>query len=127
MRIALDTNGYRKFLEGDQEVVMKIRTSSEIGLPVPVVAELRYGFLKGNRRSENEALFERFLDSPRVQIIPCDERTALQFAQLKLQLCRQGTPIPIQDVWIASVALQHGLSLLTFDSDFDQIPQLSRA
>jgi predicted nucleic acid-binding protein len=68
----------------------------------------------------------RFLDSTRVIVLPCDEQTTHFYAQLKLQLSRQGRPIPINDVWIAALTLQHGAALFSFDSDFDHIPQLSR-
>jgi tRNA(fMet)-specific endonuclease VapC len=48
------------------------------------------------------------------------------FAALKLQLKRAGTPIPLNDVWIAALALQHGATLFTHDRDFENIPQLLR-
>jgi predicted nucleic acid-binding protein len=47
-------------------------------------------------------------------------------AELKLQLKRQGTPIPINDVWIAALVLQHRATLFTRASDFTQLPQLPR-
>jgi predicted nucleic acid-binding protein len=42
-------------------------------------------------------------------------------------LKRQGTPIPIKDVWIAALVLQHDATLLTRDADFDHLPQVMRA
>ena len=38
----------------------------------------------------------------------------------------QGTPIPINDVWIAALVLQHGATLHSLDADFDTLPQLPR-
>ena len=35
-----------------------------------------------------------------------------------LQLSRKGRPIPTNDLWLAAVALRHGLDLLTRDSHF---------
>lgn len=103
-----------------------VRTADELCLPVPVLAELRFGFAKGTRGRQNEAGLTRFLDSPRVRVLACDEQTSFHYAQLKLQLSMQGTPIPINDVWIAALTLQHGATLFTLDRDFDHLPQIAR-
>lgn len=103
-----------------------IRTSDVVLMPVPVISELRFGFLHGTKGQKNEATLRRFLDSARVEVLPCDEDTTSIYASLKLQLERQGTPIPINDVWIAVLVLQHDGVLVTRDSDFDQLPQLRR-
>lgn len=126
MKLALDTNTYAQFMRGEDKAVDHVRAAVRIGMPVPVLAELRFGFLNGTQGRRNEAALARFLDSPRVQVLPCDEQTTHFFAQLKLQLKRQGTPIPINDVWIAALVVQHGYALFTADSDFDRIPQLPR-
>jgi tRNA(fMet)-specific endonuclease VapC len=127
VRIALDTNTYRLVMEGDPHAVRLIRTSDAVLMPVPVIAELRFGFLKGTKGQKNEATLSRFLDSPRVELLPCDEGTTSIYAALKLQLKRQGTPIPINDVWIAALVLQHDGALFTRDTDFDHLPQVRRA
>ncbi|MBX3182106.1 MAG: type II toxin-antitoxin system VapC family toxin [Polyangiaceae bacterium] len=126
MRLALDTNTYRLIMEGDPDAVHLVRRAEQVLMPVPVLAELRFGFLSGTRGRENEAFLVRFLDRARVVVLSCDEETAERFATLKLQLKRQGTPIPIHDVWIAALVLQHGATLFTKDSDFARIPQLPR-
>ena len=87
---------------------------------------VRFGFLNGSRARTNLANLDTFLDSPRVEVLSCDEETALRYAELRLQLKRQGTPIPMNDIWIAALALQHGATLFTRDADFDHLPQLRR-
>lgn len=126
MKLALDSNAYRRFVEGDKDVLDRIQLAVQIAMPVPVLAELRAGFALGTRGLRNEAVLSRFLDSPRVEVLACDEQTTLTYAQLFAQLRRQGTPIPINDVWIAALAIQHRCTLLTFDADFDHLPQLAR-
>jgi predicted nucleic acid-binding protein len=126
VRVALDTNTYRRFVEGDPIAVDVVRRADTIALPVPVIAELRFGFANGTRGRQNEARLVTFTDSPRVVVLSCDEQTTHFYASLKLQLKRQGTPIPINDVWIAALVIQHDLSLYTLDADFDRIPQLAR-
>ncbi len=127
MRLALDTNTYRLVMEGNEEAVGIVRVAEVVLMPIPVIAELRFGFLHGTRGQENEAILKRFLDARRVELLTCDEDTATIYASLKLQLKRQGTPIPINDVWIAALAVQHDAVLYTRDRDFDNLPQLRRA
>lgn len=127
MKLVLDTNTYRAFMGGRKETATLVRQAERIKLPIPVLAELRFGFLKGTRGKANEATLRRFLDSQRVDVLRCDEETARIYADLKLQLSRQGTPIPINDVWIAALTVQHGATLHTLDKDFDHLPQLARA
>ena len=39
------------------------------------------------------------------------EDTIRHYAQLFVQLRRQGTPIPVNDLWIAALVLEHGFDL----------------
>ena len=126
MKLAIDTNAYRLMMDGEANAVRLARTAERLLMPVPVLAELRFGFLNGTKGRENEATLVRFLDRARVEVLPCDEETAVRYADLKLQLKKQGTPIPLNDVWIAALVLQHQATLFTRDSDFERIPQLPR-
>lgn len=126
MKLAIDTNAYRLMMDGEANAVRLARTAERLLIPVPVLAELRFGFLNGTKGRENEANLVRFLDRPRVEVLVCDEETAIRYSELKLQLKKQGTLIPINDVWIAALVLQHHATLFTRDSDFERIPQLPR-
>lgn len=39
---------------------------------------------------------------------------------------RAGTPVPDNDLWIAALALEHDLTLITRDRHFERIAQLPR-
>lgn len=56
-----------------------------------------------------------------------DDGTSHHFARVYAQLKAQGTPIPVHDIWIAALALQHDLLLASRDRHFDRLPQLARA
>jgi predicted nucleic acid-binding protein len=55
-----------------------------------------------------------------------DERTALQYAAIRLELKRAGTPIPVNDLWIAALCRQHGCDIVSRDRHFDSVPGLRR-
>lgn len=46
------------------------------------------------------------------------------YGELKGQLKRQGTPIPTNDIWIAALTLQFGLTLYTRDDHFRHLAQV---
>jgi tRNA(fMet)-specific endonuclease VapC len=91
------------------------------------LGELRAGFLFGSEGKKNERNLELFLNRPRVRMLWADENTTHHYARLFLQLRRQGTPIPTNDIWIAALTLQHDLVLYSRDAHFNSLPQIPRA
>jgi tRNA(fMet)-specific endonuclease VapC len=51
--------------------------------------------------------------------------TAKHYAQIRHVLRVKGRPIPENDIWIAAVAIQYGLILLTRDAHFQAVDGLS--
>ncbi len=125
MNVALDTNAYSDFMRGDGDRVRVVRAARTIALPLIVLGELRAGFAAGNRESANAANLRRFLASPRASILLPDEQTAHHYAQLHFQLRAKGAAIPTNDLWIASLVVQHDLILCTSDNHFRQLPQVA--
>lgn len=126
MRIAIDTNRYRDFCEGEDEAVRRFRTASRIFIPFCVLAELRAGFACGTLARRNEGALSIFLNSARVTVLFADEQTTFHYARIFRQLREQGTPIPTNDIWIAALVQQHDLLLFSRDAHFDILPQLGR-
>lgn len=126
MNIALDTNAYSDFMRGEADRVQIVRTARLIYLPLIVLAELRAGFAAGNQESANAANLQRFLNSPRVQVLSPDEQTTHHYAQLYLQLRKKSVSIPTNDLWIAALVVQHNLILCTSDSHFQHLPQIPK-
>lgn len=52
--------------------------------------------------------------------------SVVTLGELKNELRRKGRPIPENDIWIAATALQHGLTLVTRDSDFEHVEGIDR-
>ena len=126
MRIVLDTNRYSDMARGDAAACRTIETSEQAFLPFVVLAELRAGFLGGNRAKKNEAALNVFLRRPPVSVLWPDAATTFQYAALFQQLAEQGRMIPTNDIWIAALTVQHGLTLYARDQHFAHLPQLMR-
>ncbi len=122
--ILLDTNAYTAFMLGEAEVIEVVAYAERLYLNSVVLGELLGGFAAGTREPKNRAELARFLDSPRVEVLPITAQTADSYALVYASLRRRGQPIPTNDLWIAASALEHGAGLLTRDAHFAQIDSL---
>ena len=59
-------------------------------------------------------------------VLAVTDDTSVAYAALRVVLKRSGRPIPANDAWIAALALQHGLPVLSRDRHFDAVPNLTR-
>jgi tRNA(fMet)-specific endonuclease VapC len=127
VRVALDTNRLTDLFQGDSELADRLGECDEVWLPLMVLAEIKAGFYGGSQQHRNETLLQSFLAKPTVGIMLPARETAEHYARLFVQLKRAGTPIPDNDLWIAALALEHDLQLITRDHHFKSVPQLLRA
>ncbi len=126
VRVALDTNRLTDLFQGDTALAELLETCEEVWIPLVVLAEIKAGFYGANERHRNEILLRRLLSKPTVGVLLPSRETAEHYARLFVQLRRAGTPIPDNDLWIAALALEHDLLLVTRDRHFRRIPQLLR-
>ncbi len=122
--ITIDTNAYSNFMRGKQDIYNFFSRAEEILIPVAVWAELRVGFKAGTKEEKNLDSLAQFMASPRVKVAYIREHTALLFAEIFSNLKRRGRPIPINDIWIAACAMEHGSVLISEDRHFDLIKGL---
>jgi tRNA(fMet)-specific endonuclease VapC len=120
----LDTNALSAFADDIRPVVQQIATADELHIPVIVLGEYRFGIATSSRRREYEAWLTR--GRAFWNVLPVVEETATYYAAIRLQLKRAGAPLPANDVWIAALAQQHDLPVLTRDAHFDAVPGLTR-
>ena len=124
MNVLLDTSAYSALRRGHQHILDVLRRSETVAVSSVVLGELYSGFRAGNCWAENTAQLAQFLSKPSVRVLNVTEETALRYAEVDVYLRKKGRPIPRNDVWIAAVALEHGLQLLTLDVHFREIPLL---
>lgn len=123
-KVLLDTNGYCQLLQGDEIVFRAISESDIVYMSVFVVGELYTGFKDGTKEATNKEFLSKFLQKPTVETLDATLETAEVFGQIKHDLKIMGTPIPINDVWIASHAIETGSVLITYDTHFLRIKAL---
>jgi tRNA(fMet)-specific endonuclease VapC len=121
VKLALDTNAYRALSEGDARLAKDMRRAEAVGLPIVVLGELWFGFVNGSKLRQNTEALERFLATPRVQILQLGEQTARVFGEIATLLRQAGIAIQQNDIWIAALCKHHGFALATRDRGFQQV------
>ena len=125
MKLVLDTNIYCDYAAGVPTVVATLADYGQrLYLPAVVVAELTFGFMKGNRQQANEDRLQYIIEQLEIEIINIDRDVARKYALIYLNLVQAGQKIPINDVWVAACCLHLGGTLFTRDRHFTAVPGL---
>jgi len=118
----LDTVIVAAYFNQDISIQQKLQTAT-VYVPSIAIGELYFGAYHSQRVGENTQKIETF--SNLVVILPCDGDTGMFYGQIKHQLRLKGRPIPENDIWIAAIALQYALILVSRDNHFKEIDHLS--
>ncbi len=108
--------------------VQKFTSTEPIFISPVTIAELTFGVemaSDGNIRQKRIAALERLKKKP---VLLINEETGVTFGRLSAELRKQsrGSDFRVQDLWIASQAVQYGYAVLTRNKkDFHDIPGLS--
>ena len=120
----LDTNALFAFVDGDAAVGDILRQQKRVSIPVIVLGEFRYGIASSRHRESYETWLESQL--PNFEVLAITEETTFSYATLRMNLKRAGRSIPANDAWIAALALQHRLRILSRDQHFESVPGVDR-
>lgn len=126
MKLLLDTNRLSDALAQVDEVIEVLETAELIAVPVVALGEIRSGFLGGRRPADNETRLAWFLSQDGVTTLGIDGPVSHRYAQIHRHLRAAGKPIPTNDLWIAAIAVEHGLVLYTRDAHFSAVAGLAR-
>lgn len=122
-RFLLDTNIVIALFAQEPDVLQKLSQAREVFLSSIVLGELYYGAAKSARSQANS---ERVTElAARSAVLVCDTETAQVYGQIKNQLRAKGKPLPENDIWVAAVALQHDLILVSRDAHFQEVETLT--
>jgi tRNA(fMet)-specific endonuclease VapC len=121
-KFLLDTNIVIALFAGEATTVKHMGRARAVFVPAVVIGELLYGAFKSAHVRENVTRVEEFAAAN--TILACDLETARHYGQIKDQLRRKGRPPPENDLWIAALARQHRLTLVSRDTHFHEMERL---
>ncbi len=118
----LDTNAAIARMSEDKDIIKFLEEADDVFIPSIVLGELYFGAHKSGRVEAN--LMEVEVLALSGAAIGCDIETARVYGRIRYELRAKGRPIPVNDTWIAAIALQHNLTLLTRDGHFKEVDNL---
>lgn len=121
-KFLLDTNIVIALFGDDASVKKRLINADEVFISSTVLGELYFGAHKSTNVKKNLSGIEEFASSSAV--LSCDADTARHYGLIKNRLQKKGMPIPENDIWIAAVAQQHGLTVVSRDDHFREVEKL---
>lgn len=118
----LDTNALSALADGERDFLQAVGRTRILSVPVVVIGE----YLFGIRHSRHRQRYQEWLASNlrAFQIMPITEKTAEHYAEIRSELKTSGRPIPSNDLWIAALAREHVLPVLSRDRHFGVVQGL---
>ncbi|MCX6591564.1 MAG: type II toxin-antitoxin system VapC family toxin [Acidobacteria bacterium] len=120
----LDTNALSAYLDNMPEAVRMVSEARQVAVPVIVAGEFAFGIAQSRHREVYERSLERMLD--RCAVLDVGIETARHYAAIRLELKSAGKPIPANDLWIAALARQHAIPVMSRDTHFDFVGGVRR-
>lgn len=106
----------------DSEIFEKIKELELVYIPVTVVGEHYFGAFKSTKVEENFKRISNFVDD--IAVLGSSVVTDSIYGEIKNQLKKKGKPIPENDIWIAAIAKEYDLTVMTNDIHFKEIDGL---
>jgi tRNA(fMet)-specific endonuclease VapC len=122
--LIIDTNALSAFADEENEVISLIGKAAIMAVPVVVIGEYRSGIAGSRYRVRYEGWLESMLSD--CSVLEVTLETAVHYSEIHTELKQAGRPIPTNDLWIAALARQHSLPVLSRDRHFEFVPHLRR-
>jgi len=120
----LDTNALSALAARDADLIEALRSAPRVCVTMISLGEYLFGIAQSRHRADLQAWLEAFLEH--AEILNLDRATLPFYAEIRRQLKADGKPIPANDCWIAALAKQHRLPVMSLDKHFDAVKGLRR-
>ena len=109
----LDTNAISALISGDPQLAVVLEAALRHHLPVIALGEYRFGLRASKYRRVLDPLLDRLEQESHVLAVTA--ATTRIYADVRHELKVAGHPIPENDIWIAALARQHELPIVSRD------------
>lgn len=125
MSLVLDTNILIEVERNNDEIKQQIdvltqQFDGEVFITSPTLSEFFHGILKSNK---DKAIALKSIS--KYYLLNTNKFSSIIFAELKHKFEREGKIISLFDLFIASICIAHGKTIVTMDKDFSHISELN--
>ncbi|HPP40975.1 MAG TPA: PIN domain-containing protein [Syntrophorhabdaceae bacterium] len=121
-KILADTSVWIEFFKKDSEIGDKLSSLLAEG-SVTICGIVIFELLQGIKSDKEKSIILNAISE--LPYIEMDSSLWQKSAMLAASLRRKGITLPLSDVIIASIVLEHNLSIFTLDKHFDDIPEIT--
>jgi tRNA(fMet)-specific endonuclease VapC len=121
-KFLLDTNIIIGLFANDQDVINQLKINNKVFIPAIVLGELYYGAFGSTQVNDNVLKIHQLAN--KAIVLEIDNETAIHYGEIKNYLKSRGTPIPENDIWIAALALQYRMKLVSCDRHFEKVNKI---
>lgn len=119
MNYIFDTNIIIGFLKNDKSIVSKLKIEKNINTSVITIGEMFYGAKNSNNSIKNMEIYNDFFKY--CNIFGITRKTSEYYADIRFELKKIGKPIPENDIWIAAIAKENDMVIVTRDKHLKDI------
>ncbi len=119
----VDTKVIIRFFKGETELFSLFDDMENLYISSITVGELMYGAELSKKSDFNRENY--FCFCQQMKVLYPDLEIAKSYGIIKASLKSKGKPIPENDIWIAATCHAADLILITADSDFDFVDEIS--
>jgi len=120
----LDTNAVSALAGQDKAIIGLVQAAPRVTVTIISLGEYAFGISQSRHRAELEAWLDALL--LKVDVLLLEQKTLPFYAEVRGRLKVAGTPIPANDCWIAALAQQHRLPIVSQDRRFDSVNGIQR-
>jgi tRNA(fMet)-specific endonuclease VapC len=117
-----DANVIIDVFRGKMSTIEKVKDINLVYIPAIVLGELYYDANKSNQTDKRKIEIEEL--EKNVTVLNVSQTTAHIYGEIKNILRGLGKPIPENDIWIAAIAKEYDLILITRDKHFNHIKSI---
>ncbi len=123
--VVIDTCVLIEIEKNNKEVISRLDNfdsiKEEFYITSPTYSEFYLGLLKLSEEKSEKG--KQRLD--KYKLLNTTKNSSKLLAEIKHKVSKAGTPIPIFDLFIASIAMDSGMPLITLDNHFKKIQNLN--
>lgn len=122
--MTLDTNALSALAARDKDLIELLAAAPRLSVTLISLGEYEYGISRSSKKSELRKWLDALLE--RVSVLSPTLATLPYYAEIRNELQNAGTPIPANDVWIAALARQYAVPVVSRDTHLDKVAGLER-